>query len=194
MTTNPHPAGTSPAATANAAVLQLQQLHYTHPRAAQLIAELDAELDQRYRSGDAANAENAQEGADEHANITKIRPQQFAPPSGVFLVASVCGKDIGCVAMRQGVDELPGFPPNSVELKRMYVRPAHRRQGYARQLFAAILRYARAQNYAQLYLITGMKQPEAMALYESMGMRPIPSFGGYQQYEDARAWAIALNS
>jgi hypothetical protein len=37
----------------------------------------------------------------------------------------------------------------------------------------------------ELVLNTGPSQPEAIALYESAGYRPVPGFGHYACHEDA---------
>lgn len=47
-------------------------------------------------------------------------------------------------------------------VKRMFVRPEHRRRGHARRLLAALEeRSARAQGYRRVVLETGLEQPEA---------------------------------
>jgi GNAT superfamily N-acetyltransferase len=61
----------------------------------------------------------------------------------------------------------------------MYVRASARRRGVAAAVLAELERLATARGLTTLRLETGDRQPEAIALYESCGYRPIPAFGEY---------------
>lgn len=103
-----------------------------------------------------------------------LSAQEFVPPEGSFLVAiDSNGAAVGCIGLRRHGAEIG-------EIKRMYVRPEHRRRGYARALLVAAEHRARELGYTALVLETGEPQPEAMALYEGHGYRRIPGFGHYQ--------------
>ncbi|MDQ4037947.1 MAG: GNAT family N-acetyltransferase [Actinomycetota bacterium] len=103
-----------------------------------------------------------------------IAAHEFEPPSGTFLLAlSGNSRSIGCIGVRRHEERVG-------EIKRMYIRPEHRRQGHARALLAAAEDRARELGFTALVLETGEPQPEAMALYESHGYRPIPGFGHYR--------------
>ena len=65
------------------------------------------------------------------------------------------------------------------ELKRMYVPPAHRGRGIARALLATLEAQARAAGVGALRLETGIRQPEALALYEGAGFVRCGPFGDY---------------
>ena len=80
---------------------------------------------------------------------------------------------IGCVAARFYRDE------DYAEIKRLYIAKAHRGSGLARQLMAAIERDIFAQGIKCARLEMGIHQPEADALYRSLGYRDIPPFGDY---------------
>jgi GNAT superfamily N-acetyltransferase len=67
----------------------------------------------------------------------------------------------------------------------MYVARAARRRGLARQLLAELERTAAAAGVSRLLLNTGPEQPEAVALYERAGYRPVPGFGHYACHPDA---------
>jgi GNAT superfamily N-acetyltransferase len=125
--------------------------------AAELVAELDADLTVRY-GGD---------GDPVHAPA-----QEFDGPGGQMLLASLAGEAVGCAGVRR-IDDA------TAELKRMYVRPQARGRGIAKQLLAACEREARALGYGQLWLETGTMQPEAVTLYLTSGYEPIPAFGQY---------------
>lgn len=65
------------------------------------------------------------------------------------------------------------------EVKRMYVRPAYRRHGLARQLLDALCNHARDKGVSLLRLETGIHQQPAIRLYEQYGFQRIPPFGEY---------------
>ncbi|MFI6740235.1 GNAT family N-acetyltransferase [Nonomuraea sp. NPDC050451] len=89
-----------------------------------------------------------------------------------FLVASVGGRAVGCGAV-QRVDDLTG------ELKRMYVLPEYRGRGIATSILGALEGLAWDLGYRRLRLATGLRQPEAIALYERCAYRPIAPYGKY---------------
>ncbi len=122
-------------------------------------------------------------------------PSDLAAPGGVFLVAWFDDEPVGCggvrahgsmVALARGPDVLPrtwGRSPlgNDIgEIKRMYVKPTARRAGVARAVLAELETRARMLGYTRLRLETGIRQPEAIALYESFGYTPIEPYGLYR--------------
>jgi GNAT superfamily N-acetyltransferase len=128
--------------------------------------ELHLETEQRY-AGDDTAPEPLAEGAD-------IDDDELVPPDGRFVVVlDDDGTAIGCGAIRRRDDE-------SAELKRMYVRPAARARGISRLILAELEATARRFGYRALVLETGLRQPEAMRLYESSGYTRIPSYGYYR--------------
>ena len=90
----------------------------------------------------------------------------------VFLVVRLGGQPVGCGALRQ-IDE------DTAEIKRMYVAPAGRRQGMARRILIELERRALSFGYRAIRLETGIRQPEAQHLYESLGYQRIAGFGPY---------------
>ena len=68
----------------------------------------------------------------------------------------------------------------TVELKRMYVDPAHRGQGVAGLLLRAVHEAARARGQRSVLLQTGDRQPDAVRLYERAGYRRVPVFAPYE--------------
>lgn len=129
-----------------------------------LVAELQAEFTVRYGGPDA----------------TVLDPEMFEDPSGAFFV----GEDpSGPVVMagwrrRPDVEALGGRV--ATEIKRMYVVPAAQRRGLARLMLAHLERTAAAAGADVMVLETGIKQPEAIALYESSGYVPVDGFGFYK--------------
>lgn len=78
------------------------------------------------------------------------------------------------------------------EIKRMYVRPEHRGRGVARRLIGSAEAVARHRGATALRLATGVRQPEAVSLYESLGYRPIPAYGKYVDEPTALCYAKPL--
>jgi GNAT superfamily N-acetyltransferase len=69
--------------------------------------------------------------------------------------------------------------PGVGEIKRMYVCPAARGLGIGRAVLDALEAEARALGLTRLVLETGVRQPEAIALYERVGYARIAAFGEY---------------
>ncbi|MFI5916604.1 GNAT family N-acetyltransferase [Dactylosporangium sp. NPDC051541] len=112
--------------------------------------------------------------ADETANRYSDTGARAFPldPRAKFVVATVDGVGAGCGAIQPLDDQ-------TVEVKRMYVRPAYRGNGLARRLLAALEDLAAGSHYLFIRLETGARQPESIRLYESAGYRPIPPYGPY---------------
>ncbi|GGM16323.1 MULTISPECIES: GNAT family N-acetyltransferase [Micromonospora] len=89
-----------------------------------------------------------------------------------YLVVVVAGRAVACGGLQE-LDRATG------ELKRMYVRPAHRGRGIGRQLLAALEELAFQRGYETLCLETGTYLPAAITLYTSCGYEPIPVYGEY---------------
>ena len=121
-----------------------------------LLRELDDELASRYPD----------------APIHGIDGFQFSLTKGYFVVARTFDETVGCGAFRP-------LDTGSVEIKRMFVRPAFRGRGIARAILAALHAEARRRGYRSAVLETGQRQPEAIALYESEGYEHIEPFGPY---------------
>jgi putative acetyltransferase len=93
-------------------------------------------------------------------------------PNVAFAVArDAGGRALGCAAVVVEADY--------GELKRMYVRPAHRGGGVAKALLAFLESEAAARGCSRLMLETGVSQPEALAFYRREGFVLRPPFGDY---------------
>jgi GNAT superfamily N-acetyltransferase len=96
-------------------------------------------------------------------------PGDYAPPAGRMLLARDGDLAAGCVALRPMGGDL-------CEMKRLYVRPAARGRGLGKMLVIGIIDAGRQIGYARMRLDTLPMMREAMALYESLGFRPIEPY------------------
>jgi GNAT superfamily N-acetyltransferase len=69
--------------------------------------------------------------------------------------------------------------PGVVEVKRVFVAAGFRRRGLAQVLMSALEDAAARAGHRTVVLNTGTRQPEALALYATLGYRPVPGFGVY---------------
>ena len=143
---------------------------YDSPVAERFVAALEADMVERY---DVDVTAPGYEG--EESQYWMVRAEQVTPPAGVFLVARIDGRPVGSGAVRA----LPGGPPATGEVKRMYVEPEARRRGVSRAILARLEAEAAGLGYRRLQLETGDQQPEAIALYESAGWHQITPYGQY---------------
>ncbi|HEX3137896.1 MAG TPA: GNAT family N-acetyltransferase [Casimicrobiaceae bacterium] len=93
-------------------------------------------------------------------------PGAYAPPRGRLLLAGFGADAFACIALR------PLAQPAVGEIKRLYVQPAQRGEGWGRRLVAAVLAEARAIGYEELKLDTLDWMTAARALYEETGFLP----------------------
>lgn len=66
------------------------------------------------------------------------------------------------------------------EIKRMYVKPAHRGQGLAKRMLGMLESAAKKSNCHLLKLESGPYQPEALALYAICGYERCGPYGHYR--------------
>ncbi len=85
------------------------------------------------------------------------------------------GMPVGCGGIKL-------FGTEYGEIKRMYVDPEFRGQGFSRLMVDHLIGHGRAQGIDLVRLETGIHQKAAIALYESIGFRRIAPFGDY--FED----------
>jgi len=77
------------------------------------------------------------------------------------------------------------FDDDTVEIKRMYVKPAERKQGVASSILSELEVWAREDGFSFTILETASKQLEAIALYEKAGYTITPNYGQYIGMENS---------
>lgn len=134
------------------------------PLAAPLIDDLALEYAERY-GGQRDRV---------HAWLRGYPAKEFEAPGGGLMVGLLDGRPVTGGAFRR-------FDDTTAELKRIWTDRGHRRRGYGRALVARLEDDIATAGYTRVYLTTGDRQPEAVALYSSMGYRrldePLPAEG-----------------
>ena len=156
--------------------LAIRRVGIDHPDAVRLIAEVQAEYVVRYG------------GPDE----TPLDPAMFRDPVGAFFVGYLGAEPVATGAWRRRADVAVLGTSDTAEIKRMYVGAGHRGRGLARAMLAHLEATALAAGATASILETGLRQPEAIALYESSGYRPVPGFGYYKKAPLSRCFAKLL--
>ncbi|MGQ0650477.1 MAG: GNAT family N-acetyltransferase [Gemmatimonadaceae bacterium] len=96
-------------------------------------------------------------------------PGDYGPPQGALLLALVNGAPAGCASLRP----LGG---DTLELKRLYVRPEYRGQSLGRRLVAEALDHASRSGARSVRLDTLPFMRSAARLYRAMGFEEIPAY------------------
>lgn len=137
--------------------LKIERVAISSPESAHLLAELSVEIDRLY------------------GNETPSRPHGAGMDDerAAFVIAREDKTAVGCGAIRP-------LSAQTAEVKRMYVRPGARRKGIARQIMHALEEIGREKGFSAIRLETGLRQPGAIRLYESLGYTRIAGFGDYK--------------
>ncbi|MFP3991898.1 GNAT family N-acetyltransferase [Streptomyces sp. E11-3] len=162
--------------------MDIRQVSYDHPDAVKLNDRVQLEYAERYELPE-----------DEDGDVTPLDASMFRPPHGLYLIAyDALGTPVATGGWRSQDENDEGYADGDAELKRMYVIPEARGQGLSRTILAALEEDARAAGRVRMVLETGIKQPEAIALYASSGYAPCTKFGHYRDYDDSRCYAKPL--
>lgn len=155
--------------------LRISRVGYGHRDATALIERVQLEYVERYGSRDES----------------PVDPLMFEPPHGSFLIGYLHDEPVTTGAWRRGSVEALRTTVTA-EIKRMYVVPGARGRGFARLVLARLERTAAESGVEALVLETGLRQPEAIALYESSGYTAIAPFGHYHESPINRCFAKRL--
>jgi GNAT superfamily N-acetyltransferase len=145
--------------------VEIRTTRYDDPDAVKLDDLVQLEYVQRYGDGD----------------LTPMDAAHFEPPRGLYLlVYDPDGTPVASGGWRAQDTSPEGFRDGDAEIKRMFVVPEARGRGLARRLLAELEQSAARAGRLRMVLETGLKQPEAIALYTSSGYRPVAGFGYYR--------------
>lgn len=130
------------------------------------------------------DVELAERDGDEHGFYA-----QFNKPVGLsgVVVAYRDDESVGCGAFKK-------YDENSVEIKRMYVRPDRRGLRIAAEVLGELEVWANELGFSEYVLETGFKQPEAIALYKRSGYKVIPNYGQYIGVDNSVCMRKAVTS
>lgn len=145
--------------------LIIERTDSTHPNFTELVRHLDAELAERDGSDHAY-----------YAQFNKIDLIKYV------IVANIDGKAVSCGAIKEFE---PETMRGAIEVKRMYTLPEHRGKGIAADVLAELEKWAAELGKESCVLETGLKQPEAIALYKKCGYERIPNYGQYAGIENS---------
>lgn len=142
-------------------MLSLKRTDSTNPHFTELVSFLDLEL--KIRDGE------------EHAFY-----HQFNSISNLMhcVVAYFGPIAVGCGSIKP-------FNENSMEVKRMYVLPEYRGKKIAQMIVSELETWSVELGFTKCILETGLKQPEAIALYKKAGYHIIENYGQYVGVENS---------
>ena len=149
---------------------------FDDPDVRRLVEEVQAEYVERYG------------GPDE----TPMDDHVFDPPQGAFFVGYLDEQPVAMGGWRMRPDVRPWGSAHAAEVKRMYVSAPARRQGHAREVLVRLEESARDAGADVMVLETGMRQPEAIAMYLRGGYREIDGFGFYADSPLSRCFGKRL--
>ncbi|WP_030617249.1 GNAT family N-acetyltransferase [Streptomyces sclerotialus] len=150
--------------------MEIRPVRYDHPDAVKLDELVQQEYVLRYGDPD----------------VTPLAPEMFVPPNGIYLLAYEDGRPLATGGWRAQHADDEGHEDGDAEIKRMFVTAEARGRGLARRILRALEDDARAAGRTRMVLETGIKQPEALALYASSGYLPVTKFGHYRFHEESR--------
>lgn len=111
------------------------------------------------------------------------------PPSArdLYVAAFVEGLPVGSGALRE-------LDRTTAEVRRMYVRPEHRRKHVAHAILEHLIASACRLGYERLIVETGNKQAPAIAFYENYGFRRIEAFGEHVTDETSLCYEFHIDT
>ncbi|WP_419868821.1 GNAT family N-acetyltransferase [Chryseobacterium sp. CT-SW4] len=123
------------------------------------------------------DADLAERDGDDHAFFHQFNKIDMLKNCVVVFIDD---KAAACGAFKPFTEE-----EGAVEIKRMYTDPQYRKQGLASRTLTELEQWAKELGYEKCTLETGIKQPEAIALYEKSNYRRIPNYGPYIGVEES---------
>lgn len=116
----------------------------------------------------------------------KFTPHNTLDPTVRVVIALLDGRAVGCGCFRKTDD------PHILEIKRMYVNPAHRGQRIAGKILKALEEWGTEEGFTKAILETGIDQPEAIAVYTRNGYHQIPNYPPYDNIAESICMAKTI--
>lgn len=91
------------------------------------------------------------------------------PDDGVLFILEDSGKVIGMGTLQR-------YKENVGQIKRMYIRPEYRGQGFGKKLLEKLVAAGKDREYSALRLDTGGFMDTAQHVYTSVGFKKIPEY------------------
>ncbi len=110
---------------------------------------------------------------------------KFQPPGGRILLAFVDNIAVGIACLQR-------IGPDTAEVKRMYVRPANRREGLGRAMLEGLIEAARSAGYRSIRLDSPDFMTAAHALYRASGFVDIAAYPESEIPEQYRAYWVFM--
>lgn len=149
-------------------MVQLTRTNSGNPDFVELVKHLDAELEIR--------------DGDEHPfydQFNKIHDIKYV------VIAYNDQTPVSCGAIKE-------FSPGVMEVKRMFTLSAFRGKGIASKVLGELEYWAGELGFQKCILETGVKQPEAIRLYQKNNYTRIPNFGQYAGVDNSVCFEKSL--
>lgn len=145
-----------------------EQVSWDDARAVEMRRLMDIEIFARYATPD--------DPPEPDEVVERRRVALLVDPDDIRATVLVLDGD-GTPVAHAALRELRG----DWEVKRVVVDAGQRGRGLGRALMLELERIARSAQVDRLILQTGDRQPDAVALYESLGYTPIPIYDPYAE-------------
>jgi GNAT superfamily N-acetyltransferase len=103
------------------------------------------------------------------ASSQSVEPSDLAPPNGVWLVAYLDRRPVGCGGLQR-------LDAHTAEIRRLFLDETARGRGIGRRLLAELECHARRLGYERVRLTTGDGQAEALRMFQTADYMEIPPF------------------
>ncbi len=118
-----------------------------------------------------------------YGNDSESGLDDFSPPQGCLLIATLEDHPVGCIGFRRLEDKV-------CELKRLYIRPEYRGKHIGRHLGETLIEQARRSGYKIIRLETATFMLGAHKLYQRLGFKVCEPY--YEIPESLRKFAFFM--
>jgi putative acetyltransferase len=126
----------------------------------------------------------------ELCDIYSLDPEKFEKYNAISDMAATVvlylnNEPVACGCYRE-------YAPDTVELKRIFVKAEHRGKGISKKIISELEHLAGHSGYTRAVLETGNLQPVAINLYNTIGYTIIDNFGPYKNNHYSVCFAKSL--